>query len=184
MSAVASELLEAAGVSPINSAASARPSERTIRFYVTRGLVAAPEGRGTAAIYHYRHLLQVLIIKLRQMEGATLTRLADELAEMTGDIIERKVAMALGDSIPDAHPMNRQPVSKAPGTRELPGNGLRRIALLPGAELLLDERHSALADPAAAAELAERAARVIERLAGNQQAPAVPPTSRGAPTDG
>ena len=36
--------------------------------------VAPPalDKRGTAAVYSYRHLLQVLAIKLRQMEGATL----------------------------------------------------------------------------------------------------------------
>ena len=76
LAAVAAAVLEASGVVPVNAAARARPTERTIRFYVTRGLVSAPEGRGTAAVYGYRHLLQVLAIKLRQMEGATLETLS------------------------------------------------------------------------------------------------------------
>jgi hypothetical protein len=62
--------------------------------------VSAPEGRGTAAVYGYRHLLQVLAIKLRQMEGATLDTLSAEFAGMTGDIIERRVAAALGTALP------------------------------------------------------------------------------------
>ena len=66
--------------------------ERTIRFYVARHLVAAPEGRGTAATYSYRHLHKVLAIKLRQMEGVTLSRIAEELAVTTGDVLERRVA--------------------------------------------------------------------------------------------
>ena len=41
-------VLDASSVTPINAAARAAPSERTVRFYVTRGLVSPPEGRGTA----------------------------------------------------------------------------------------------------------------------------------------
>ncbi len=176
LSATATRILEAAGVSPINTAASSRPSERTIRFYVTRGLVAAPEGRGTAAIYHYRHLLQVLIIKLRQMEGATLTRLADELAGMTGDVIERRVAASLGEAIPSPGSLTQPAPVVERNDGNLPGTGLRRIVLMPGAELLLDDRHSALFDPAIASVLAARAAQVIERLTDSDTA-VTPPAS-------
>ena len=87
LAAVAAAVLEASDVVPLNAAARARPTERTIRFYVTRGLVSPPEGRGTAAVYGYRHLLQVLAIKLRQMEGATLDTLSAEFAGMTGDVM-------------------------------------------------------------------------------------------------
>ncbi len=59
-----------------------------------------PEGRGTAATYSYRHLLQVLAIKLRQMEGATLAAIEEELAETAGDALERRVAAALGPNLP------------------------------------------------------------------------------------
>ena len=103
----------ASGVVPVNAAARARPSERTIRFYVTRGLVSPPDGRGTAAVYSYRHLLQVLAIKLRQMEGATLEALNRELAGMTGDLIERRVAGALGPALPRPE---RLALLQAPGT--------------------------------------------------------------------
>ena len=43
-----------------------------MRFYVANGLLDRPEGAGTAATYNYRHLLQLLAIKIRQREGATL----------------------------------------------------------------------------------------------------------------
>src|SRR5260370_716604 len=42
-------VLDAPAITPINAAARAQPSERTIRFYVTKGLGSPPEGRGTAA---------------------------------------------------------------------------------------------------------------------------------------
>ena len=100
LAALSAGLLDASGVVPVNAAARARPSERTIRFYVTRGLVSPPDGRGTAAVYSYRHLLQVLAIKLRQMEGATLDAMGKEFEGLTGDVIERRVASALGPVMP------------------------------------------------------------------------------------
>src|SRR2546428_7321318 len=92
-------LLDASAVTPINAAARAQPSERTIRFYVTKGLVSPPEGRGTAATYSYRHFLQLLWIKLRQMEGATLATITKEMQDQTGDVLERRAAQALGASL-------------------------------------------------------------------------------------
>src|ERR1043165_10232922 len=90
LTALAAGILDASGVVPVNAAARARPSERTIRFYVSRGLVSPPEGRGTAAVYSYRHSLQLLAIKLRQMEGATLAAITKDMQDQTGDVLERR----------------------------------------------------------------------------------------------
>lgn len=159
LSALAGAILEASAVYPVSAASSAHPSERTIRFYVTRKLVSRPEGRGTAATYGYRHLLQVLAIKLQQMEGATLDALVKELGGMAGDVTERRVAAALGArlpapdqlplTVPEGAPRGKvgralQAWALAEGVApERRGRGqlCRRVALGPGAELLLDERH-------------------------------------------
>ena len=93
-------ILDASAITPINAAAKAQPSERTIRFYVTKGLVSPPEGRGTAATYSYRHFLQLLWIKLRQMEGATLATITKDVQDQTGDVLERRAAQTLGASLP------------------------------------------------------------------------------------
>jgi hypothetical protein len=162
LSALAAGILDASGVVPVNAAARARPSERTIRFYVTRGLVSPPDGRGTAAVYSYRHLLQVLAVKLRQMEGATLEAMSKEFAGLTGDLIERRVATSLGATLPRP---DRLALLQAPGTgrgrvgragRALrgwlspvegaapEGSVCRRVAVAPGVELLIDEQHPVL----------------------------------------
>jgi hypothetical protein len=159
LSALAAGLLDASGVVPVNAAARARPSERTIRFYVTRGLVSPPDGRGTAAVYSYRHLLQVLAIKLRQMEGATLEAMGREFEGLTGDLIERRVATALGPTVPRPE---RLALLQTPGTGRgrvgravlgwltpvegaaTGGSVCRRIAVSPGLELLIDEQHPVL----------------------------------------
>src|SRR2546422_656754 len=102
-------VLDASAITPINAAARAQPSERTIRFYVTKGLVSPPEGRGTAATYSYRHFLQLLWIKLRQMEGGTLAAITKEMQDQTGDVLERRAAQVLGASLPlpDRLPLRR-----------------------------------------------------------------------------
>src|SRR6267143_2020411 len=100
LSVLVGAILDASAVTPINAAARAQPSERTIRFYVTKGLVSPPEGRGTAATYSYRHFLQLLWIKLRQMEGGTLATITKEMQDQTGDVLERRAAQTLGASLP------------------------------------------------------------------------------------
>ena len=100
LAALVGAVLDASAITPINAAARAQPSERTIRFYVTKGLVSPPEGRGTAATYSYRHFLQLLWIKLRQMEGTTLATIIKEMRDQTGDVLERCAAQTLGVSLP------------------------------------------------------------------------------------
>jgi DNA-binding transcriptional MerR regulator len=97
LAALSGGILGASGVTPINAAAQSQPSDRTIRFYVTRHLMSPPEGRGTAATYGYRHLLQLLSIKLRQMEGATLATITRDITDSPGDVLEKRVAASLGD---------------------------------------------------------------------------------------
>jgi len=160
LAALSGTLLEASGIVPVNVAARARPTERTIRFYVMKGLVDPPEGRGTAAVYRYRHLLQVLSIKLRQMEGASLESLAREFTDLTGDVLERRVAVSLGvgmplpdelGSMPSLLPargrsaralrprlMETEVASGLPGPRSVL---VRRVAVVPGAELSIDATH-------------------------------------------
>ena len=158
LAAVAAAILDASGVFPVNAAAKARPTERGIRFYVARGLVKPPEGRGTAATYTYRHLLQVLATKLRQMEGATLEKIREEFSAAGGDVIERRVAGTLGASLPSPDRLPIVPVAGAPRGRigramqawmtatQPAGQGTRsrvcrRLSLGPGVELLVDEQH-------------------------------------------
>jgi hypothetical protein len=182
LAALAGGILDASGVVPVNAAARARPSERTIRFYVARGLVSPPDGRGTAAVYSYRHLLQVLAIKLRQMEGATLESMLKEFAGMTGDLIERRAASALGPGLP---PPEQLPLLRTPGTGRgrvgravlawlAPVEGLasasstcRRIPVAPGVEVLMDEQHPGLrlnSDPAVIAEAIRHALATVVGL--------------------
>jgi hypothetical protein len=152
LAALTGGVLEASGVIPLSAAARTLPTERTIRFYVARGLVSPPEGRGTAAMYGYQHFLQVLAIKLRQMEGATLESLTREFAEVPADQLERRVAGALGNAAPARGHGPR--VLAGPGARpQIAGGLLRRLAVAPGVELLVDASHPVLEGPGGEAAL-------------------------------
>jgi len=66
---------------------------------VSNGLLDRPEGTGTAATYNYRHLLQLLAIKIRQREGQTLDIIKREMHETTGDLLERRIAQSLAPAL-------------------------------------------------------------------------------------
>lgn len=99
LAAHATALVDAAGMRPTNTSARATPSARAIRFYVANGLLDHPEGKGTAATYHYKHLLQLLAIKIRQREGQTLDIIKGEIAGLQGDQLERRVAQSLAPAL-------------------------------------------------------------------------------------
>ncbi len=186
LTAVACGILECSLVRPTNASASTRPNERTIRFYVARGLVMPPDGRGTAAVYSYRHLLQILLIKLRQMEGATLEMIGSELNDLSGDVLERKVAEALGSSLPAPDDLSiasgesgargrsgrvfgRQVELPEPPAREGsngPSNWVR-ISVSPGLELHLLEDHPLSRDRERSAEIASAVRNALTRFLPN-----------------
>ncbi len=126
---------------PTNAAARATLSARGVRFYVANSLLDRPEGTGTAATYGYRHLLQLLFIKIRQREGMTLERIRGEMKEATGDALERRVAVALAPALGSG-------ADRAP---EPPENGMgswRRIQVADGIEIHVREDSPAARDQA------------------------------------
>jgi len=154
-------ILTSGGVRPINPAASTAPSERTIRYYVSRHLVSAPSGRGTSATYGYRHLLEVLAVKLRQMQGANLEVIAEELRQQTGDQIERRVAAALGAGLPAPALARPRPVPTDEPLRSTAGTWYR-VPVTDGVELLVSADHPGARDR-------ERLARRVQDAIGGSR---------------
>lgn len=104
LAAHATSVVDAAGLRPTNASARQALSARAVRYYVANGLLDRPDGAGTSAIYHYRHLLQLLHIKVRQREGQALGTIKRELKESAGDALERRVAAALQAALTAAAP--------------------------------------------------------------------------------
>ncbi len=184
--AITGAALFSSSVKPINAAAAQLPSQRTVRFYVTRGLVTPPEGKGTSATYHYRHLLQVLFIKSRQMEGATLDSIAGEINQLTGDVLERRVASAIGSELPspsalplagaDARTSGRTgrifktlPESGGDQENARPSARWIRLEISPGIELHLSDNHPFVKDVDDLGPVSEAVLLTLSRLIADQK---------------
>jgi DNA-binding transcriptional MerR regulator len=128
LAAHATALVDAAGMRPTNASARAALSARGVRFYVAHGLLDRPDGKGTAAVYGYRHLLQLLAIKVRQREGHTLDAIKRDLGDVAGDALERRVAQALAPALGAAADRTVAPDAA-------PLAAWRRIAVADGIEL-------------------------------------------------
>jgi len=135
-------LVDAAGVRPTNASARAAPSARSIRFYVANGLLARPEGTGTAATYNYRHFLQLLAIKIRQREGVTLDVIKKEMTEFAGDALERRVATSLAAALGATVETRKQ------ASDDEPSLSWRRVAVADGVELHVRDDSPASRDEA------------------------------------
>lgn len=137
---------------PTNASARAAPSARAVRFYVASGLLDRPEGAGTAATYNYRHFLQLLAIKIRQREGATLETIKGEMKEFAGDALERRVATSLAPAL-------SMGADTAARRDDEPAPVWRRVSVADGIELHVRE------DSPAARESAVMAMREAVRAA-------------------
>jgi DNA-binding transcriptional MerR regulator len=72
------------------------PDKRTIRYYFQKGLIDRPRRAGRNAIFSYRHLLQVLIVKRLQSDYIPLRR----IGEVTGASSEQELANLLMSAVP------------------------------------------------------------------------------------
>lgn len=137
--ALANELLDAAGYAHAKST-----SERTLRFYVSRGVVHPPYGRGAGSSWGYRHLIELLAVRLSQQAGETLEMIGD-LREKAGEEgLERMVADRLGPAFfrPRlVRDTRSEPVALPPLAAEW-----HRVPVGEGAELHLVAGHPLLSD--------------------------------------
>ncbi len=62
-------------------------TSRTIRYYVSKGLLPPAHGRGPTATYDLSHLLRLRAIQRRRSEGVTLEEIKAQLDDMSDDDI-------------------------------------------------------------------------------------------------
>jgi DNA-binding transcriptional MerR regulator len=95
----ASKILAESGLVQKSGTVRDAPDERTIRYYQTEGLISpTDEKNGTASVFGYWHLLQVLVIKKLQSEHLPIRKIRDlingrserELERLLGTGEERK----------------------------------------------------------------------------------------------
>ncbi len=100
--AIANGLMESvAPVQPSDRVAETL-SERTLRYYISQGLVDRSSGKeGASALYCYRHLLQLLALKRLQASYLPVKKIREIIPNSSNDNLK---AIILGNTQPEAIP--------------------------------------------------------------------------------
>ena len=138
------------------------PSERTVRYYLSRGILDRPLGkRGTTSLFGYRHLLQLLAIKYLQFQYLPLEKIRVVLAGRSNRELEEilpdgssgvrgssAAAVITGSGQENTPPFGRGARRPVEGRPHPEGSGApegsrqwRRYSVAPGVELHLREEH-------------------------------------------
>lgn len=65
------------------------PDERTVRYYLTEGLIPSADGKqGTASLFGFRHLLHLLVVKKLQAEHLPIRAIRELVAGKTEGQLE------------------------------------------------------------------------------------------------
>ena len=73
------------------------PDERTVRYYLAEGLIPpAEEKQGTASVFGFRHLLQLLVVKKLQSEGLPIRAIRELVTGKTERQLERLLGVEQG----------------------------------------------------------------------------------------
>ncbi|HWT01567.1 MAG TPA: MerR family transcriptional regulator, partial [Pyrinomonadaceae bacterium] len=86
----AAKILSESGLAQARGTVTELPDERTVRYYLTEGLLSpAEEKQGTASVFGYRHLLQLLVVKKLQSEHLPIRKIRDLVDGRTERELER-----------------------------------------------------------------------------------------------
>jgi DNA-binding transcriptional MerR regulator len=96
----AAKILAESGLAQERGTVSELPDERTIRYYLTEGLVSpAEEKQGTASVFGYRHLLELLVVKKLQSEHLPIRKIRDLVDGRTERELERLLGAEGGTAV-------------------------------------------------------------------------------------
>lgn len=100
--ATATELLRLLNLRQRRYKVAEYPDARTVRYYISRGLVDKPLGKsGPAARYGYRHLLQLLVVKCLQTQYLPIRKIAEMVKELDNAGLEQLLEEASGKPLED-----------------------------------------------------------------------------------
>jgi DNA-binding transcriptional MerR regulator len=155
------------------------PDERTIRYYLAEGLIQTPEEKqGTASVFSYLHLLQLLTVKKLQAEHLPIRKIRELVAGKGEPELEtllgvrgpsgkkteaKRYLESLLAAGPAAPPTAR--AASAPPPQQLDASpSWQRIEIEPGLELHIRSDYSPPATTSKTRSLLERAIHRLRRL--------------------
>lgn len=185
---VGEEILAEMGLEQARGTVTSVPDERTIRYYIAEGLVQAPEEKqGTASVFGYLNLLQLLTVKKLQAEHLPIRK----IRELVGGKSEQELEMLLGIGSPAARKSRETDAKRylesllapaaAPEMRQAPSPpklsspppptqhvdqtaSWQRVEIEPGLELHIRSDYSPPATTGKTRSLLERAIHRLRRL--------------------
>jgi DNA-binding transcriptional MerR regulator len=186
---VGEQILAEMGLEQARGTVTSVPDERTIRYYMAEGLVQTPEEKqGTASLFGYLNLLQLLTVKKLQAEHLPIRKIRELVAGKS----EQELEMLLGvgsaapkksrendarrylESLlaPESGPLPRQaaaaplppPLMSAPKFEH--SASWQRVEIEPGLELHIRSDYSPPATTGKTRNLLERALQKLRSLRG------------------
>jgi len=153
------------------------PDERTIRYYLAEGLIQTPEERqGTASVFNYLNLLQLLTVKKLQAEHLPIRKIRELVAGKS----EQELETLLGVRGPSGKKTEAKsylesllaPAPSAPSIDAAPppsqqlgaSASWQRVEIEPGLELHVRSDYSPPATTGKTRSLLERAIHRLRRL--------------------
>src|SRR6185295_17290163 len=153
------------------------PDERTIRYYLAEGLIQTPEERqGTASVFNYLNLLQLLTVKKLQAEHLPIRKIRELVAGKSEQELEtllgvrgpsgkkteaKRYLESLLAPAPSATPLE---TAAAPPQQIDTSASWQRVEIEPGLELHIRSDYSAPATTGKTRSLLERAIHRLRRL--------------------
>lgn len=96
----AARILTESGLAQERGTVTEVPDERTIRYYLTEGLISPAEDKqGTASVFGYRHLLQLLVVKKLQSQHLPIRKIRDLVDGRTERELERLLGAEGGAAV-------------------------------------------------------------------------------------
>lgn len=195
LAARAAGILSESGLVQERGTVTELPDERTVRYYISEGLLSPAEDKqGTASVFGYVHLLQLLVIKKLQAEHLPIRKIKELVAGRTERELERLLGagssggrknealdyleslltspragtspqVAKGSSRPAA--MFSQPAPPIPAQQSTAASW-ERVEVEPGLELHVRSDYSPPRDAGAVNKLAHSIVQIISRKPGKR----------------
>lgn len=150
------------------------PDERTIRYYLAEGLIQTPEEKqGTASVFSYVHLLQLLTVKKLQAEHLPIRKIRELVAGKSEQELETLLGVR-GTSGKKTEakrylesllaPAPAQMAAPPPQHLDASSASWQRVEIEPGLELHVRSDYSPPATTGKTRSLLERAIHRLRRL--------------------
>ena len=154
------------------------PDERTIRYYLAEGLIQTPEERqGTASVFNYLNLLQLLTVKKLQAEHLPIRKIRELVAGKNEQELEtllgvrgpsgknteaKRYLESLLAPAPSASPIDA--AAAPPQHLDASPHSWQRVEIEPGLELHVRSDYAPPATTGKTRSLLERAIHRLRRL--------------------